>query len=456
MLTLKALREQRAELLDRATAMNELATEEKRELSAEEKTELDGIIGHGKQGEEGYKPGKIDAVDADINRAENLEKRMKAIAVKRAETVPANGGSDGRRFAIPANCRRGTLRSFTGADADYEAYAAGQFYLAAMGRNKAREWCAEHGIDIQNAMGEGGSSTAGQVFVPTPLENTIIRLVEQFGLFRQKAMVWPMTADTDTVPRVTGRLTAYFVSENPSSGTTESQPTADNVTLTAREICTATRFSRNLGEDAIISLADLLTLEIAYAFANKEDSCGFIGDGTSTYGGIVGVKNKVAAGSVYTALAGNTAFSTLDLDDFEAMLGKLPEFAGIQPEWYISKAGWAASMLRLQMAAGGVTVADIANGGTPQFLGYPVNFAQVMNSTLTTQVNATGVVFFGDLRMAAAFGDRIGKSVQFANELYIATNQIGVFGRERFDINVHEIGTSSAAGPMLSMTLPGA
>jgi hypothetical protein len=41
-------------------------------------------------------------------------------------------------------------------------------------------------------------------------------------------------------------------------------------------------------EDAIISIADDLAEEIVYAFSLKEDQCGFIGDGTSTYGGIVG------------------------------------------------------------------------------------------------------------------------------------------------------------------------
>ena len=50
--------------------------------------------------------------------------------------------------------------------------------------------------------------------------------------------------------------------------------------------------------DAIISVGDDLTREMAYAFAVKEDACGFLGDGTSTYGHMTGVKNAIAASGI--------------------------------------------------------------------------------------------------------------------------------------------------------------
>jgi hypothetical protein len=43
----------------------------------------------------------------------------------------------------------------------------------------------------------------------------------------------------------------------------------------------------------VINMGDDLAGEIAYAFALKEDQCGFIGDGTSTYGGMQGVCTKI-------------------------------------------------------------------------------------------------------------------------------------------------------------------
>jgi HK97 family phage major capsid protein len=54
-----------------------------------------------------------------------------------------------------------------------------------------------------------------------------------------------------------------------------------------------TTVSNELNEDAFVNLADDVAGEIAYAFAKKEDECGFVGDGTSTYGGIEGVASKL-------------------------------------------------------------------------------------------------------------------------------------------------------------------
>ena len=109
-----------------------------------------------------------------------------------------------------------------------------------------------------------------------------------------------------------------------------------------------------------------------------------------------------------TAITGNTAFSTLDLADFEAMVGKLPMYPGIRPKWFISQAGWAASMMRLADAAGGNTMAMLAEGPTRMFLGYPVVISQSMNSTLTAQTSTPGLVHFGDLQMGAILGSRRG------------------------------------------------
>ena len=169
-------------------------------------------------------------------------------------------------------------------------------------------------------------------------------------------MVVPMASDTLHMPRRSSGVTAYWTGE--LSEITASQPTLDNVELTVKKLAALVRMSSEVNEDTVVSLADFVTQEIAYAFADKEDLAGFLGDGTSTYGGIVGLKNALQDGSEYTAITGNTAFSTLDLLDFENMIGKLPLYALQNAKWYISRAGWAASMQRLADAAGGNTTQE--------------------------------------------------------------------------------------------------
>jgi hypothetical protein len=59
-----------------------------------------------------------------------------------------------------------------------------------------------------------------------------------------------------------------------------------------------TKFSSELSEDAVINFADDLAGEMAYAQAKLEDNCAFIGDSTSTYGGITGLATAVGAAGV--------------------------------------------------------------------------------------------------------------------------------------------------------------
>jgi HK97 family phage major capsid protein len=87
-------------------------------------------------------------------------------------------------------------------------------------------------------------------------------------------------------PRRTDGLTASFTGEN--TALTESQVSWDNINLTAKKLGVLTRMSTEIEQDAVVAIADWLVGEIAYAFAAKEDDCGFNGDGTSTYGGMRG------------------------------------------------------------------------------------------------------------------------------------------------------------------------
>jgi len=208
--------------------------------------------------------------------------------------------------------------------------------------------------------------------------------------------------------------------------------------------------------DALIDMASDLASEIAYAFALKEDQCAFLGTGASTYDGISGLITELttATASQAEAASGNTAFSTLDLTDFESMIGKLPEYGGIQPEWYIHKAGWAASMMRLADAAGGNTAEVIEGQRRRMFLGYPVNFVQVMNSTLEAQTSTYGLCYFGDMRMAASMGERRGIRIKTSDQRYFEYDQWGIQGTERIDINIHDVGDTSDAGPMIMLSTP--
>jgi len=390
---------------------------------------------------------------ADAAVAKALADYAKPTKVKVPFQAPPASHTKG---TVPAKVKRyGPVRSFKGTDADYKAFKLGAWFAAINGKDWGVRWCKDHGIEVK-AHQEGVNTSGGFLF-PEQFENDMIDLRLEFGVFRRRSHISPMTSDTRSDPRRTGGLTATFAGE--SVAATESTKGWDRVTLTAKKLVAISRISSELAEDAVINIGDDLASEIAYAFSEKEDQAGFNGDGTSTYGGITGVNtrltdvNGVDNGGGLVLGAGNL-FSELTLANFHNLVGILPTFARSGAWWYASPLFFNQVMEKLMIAAGGTTPADIANGGTNRFMGYPVELTEVMP---TTDANSQVAVLFGDLTQASSFGDRRQTTIATSEHATIGSvnvfesDEMAVRGTERFDINVHDVGTATAAGPIVGL-----
>jgi HK97 family phage major capsid protein len=267
-----------------------------------------------------------------------------------------------------------------------------------------------------------------------------------------------MTSDTKDRNRRTGGLTMYPVGEGAAG--TESTKSWDRVSLVAKKWMVLTRISNELNADAIISLMDDLADEVALASATKKDQCGFIGTGASTYQGIHGVQQRLSAlngvddGGGLVLGAGNLA-SEITMANYNSVIGRLPNYANARPVWFCSKWWWASTMQRLETAAGGNTIRDI-QGGTSNvlFLGYPVVWTEVLP---TSDANSQIAALFGDLRLAADYGDRQATTIAISDSATIGTTSVfesdekALRWTERWDINVHDVGTATAAGPVVGL-----
>ena len=442
MKTLKELREENVALIARAQALVNIATEEKRDLKPEEVTEVNSILGVENKG------GLIADNNAKIETLEKLDKVSKECA----NNLAAKAFDDREGVKITPVAYTGPLNGYANAE---QAVIAGHWAAATILNNtKSIQWCKDRGVPM-NAMSVGSESSGG-IFVPEELSTAIVRLVEEYGVIRSNVTVQPMASESFTFARRLSGITARWVGETPTTGVTDSNPTYAPAELKAKNLQAFSYVSMDLMSSATIAVANTVSEEMAYAFAYAEDEAGFNGDGTSTYGGIVGVKNALAAGSIHTAAAGNTAFGTLDLADFETMMGMLPRFARSGAKWYISPEGYAASMQRLMNAAGGNTMTDFGNGPQLVFQGKPVELVESMNQTLTAQVSTAGLVYYGNFRQGIKLGQKAGMEMMVYRELYARNRQIGLESTVRVDINVHERGTASAAGPIIGLSTPGA
>lgn len=375
-----------------------------------------------------------------------------------AGALPGNSGSDPTqsRVDITSQMRPAKLVAFKGSDAEQNAYRAGQWVAATLFNNgKAKQWCKDHGIPMVLNAAVEGDDTKGGFLVPAVLERSIIDLREEYGLFRTLARIRPMASDFQTVPRRAGGLTAYPVGE--AADLTASDKLWSAVNLTARKWGVLAKYSSEIAEDAIISIADDLAQEISYAFAVAEDTAGLNGDGSSTYHGITGVVTKfqavIGAGQLAGAMdaaSGHDTFAEIDNVDLANLMGKVPIYALGRSVWICSGVAWATVFARLQMAAGGNTKVELAGRLFDSYLGYPILKSPIMPTT-TGDLSDKVMLLFGDPRSAISMGTRRGVTLAVSTDRYFESDQIGIRGIERFDINVHDIGDATTPGPLVAL-----
>lgn len=357
--------------------------------------------------------------------------------------------------------RYGRVQNFRGEDKELKAYQFGNWFIGTILHEKqrtvltekARQYCMDWGLSVK-AQSEG-VNTAGGYLVPNEFANDIIDLREEYGVFRRNTKVVPMARETKSVPRRVSGLTVYYPGEGVAI--TESSKVWDMVNLMVRKYACLAIYSSELSEDAIISIGDDLAQEVAYAFALAEDTNGFNGDGTSAYAGTTGVRQKLVdtfttsggTGLILVSdIASTDRWAEILLTDFEKMLGALPIYARRNAKWFCSSTFFHTVMHKLQLAAGGNSAIDIANGGSYRFLGMPVVESQVFP---VTPAASHVPCILGDLALASKLGDRRELTLAMSDQYRFAEDQIAIKGTQRIDINVHDVGATGVAGPVVGL-----
>jgi len=402
---------------------------------------------------------EADELKKQIERIENdnkLRAQVDAAISALGKTTPPKSSPDpitNEPHTVPAQpkgYRFGRLKAFKN---EQDAWKSAVWMKAAIfGDRRAEREAMNLGLDIRNSMSEG-VNTAGGAIVPDEMSQTIIDLREIYGVFRRNTKVVAMGREVMTMPRRTGGLTAYFTAEN--TAITASDKSFNQVNLVAKKLGVLTYLSTELDQDAVISIVDDLASEMAYSFALKEDQCGFTGDGTSTYGGVYGLTQRIldsanTASAVDCATAGHDTFAEVDATDLATLMGKLPVYAMQNAKFYCSGVAKSLVFDRLLATAGGNTVGTLQGSTGGSYLGYPIVVSQVL-PTSTGNLNNLPMLFFGDLTLASTMGDRRGIAVRRDDSYKFAEDQITLKATERVDIVVHDLGDTSTAGPIVGL-----
>lgn len=405
--------------------------------------------------------------------AEQLRLSASVVKANRGRIVGQSADDnaiEAKRISFPTGGHR--VKHFFGAserENNEKAYRFGVFALAGAGSPWARERAKSLGVPITKAHTEG-VNTAGGTYVPDEFSGDLIRLVEEYGVFRRNARVMPMSRDTLSVPRATSGLTAYFVGE--AAAGTESTGASDRVLLSTKKLMVLTTASTELQEDSIIAFGDLLMKQAATAISYKEDDCGFNGDGTSTYGGIFGVRQRLSelngvddgGGLVIAGTANADTYPEVTQADIGKLMGSTPMYPGAREKFYCSKPFFGQVFQRLAVSPGATSgTVNVSGGGSSvaemqstairfMYLGVPVEIVQVMPKTAAASQICC---LFGDLSLSSTFGDRRQIIMTTSDSALNAFEQDETCFKwtERFDIVNHDLGDASSAGPVVGLIL---
>lgn len=390
---------------------------------------------------------EADRLVPELEHEKKIADRINSLRSQmRATAAPVEVSDSPKAVAKRAKPRYGKLRGFESAD---DAEVAGRWIRGfILGREEDRNWYHDN---IEERALSSTDNSKGGVFIPETFASTVIRLVDEYSAIPNQANVIPMSSDTLYIPRRVSGNAAYFVSDNSES--TASDMSTDNVMLSAKECRVASRVPNSLIEDSVVDLAGLVAEEFALALSRKIDDAGFAGDGTSTHGGIRGIQWKFENETLTAGTndSGESALSSVTIDDFAETIGKLPSYARAGAGWYVTPQVYSTCMLPLMLSAGGVSAAELAAGASEQrFMGYPVYFN---NSMRTSVSNGQVVALFGNMRLSTHYGLRRDITVRASTDRYIEFNQTYFQALCRFDIVTSDVGDASTAGPVVALTL---
>ena len=342
----------------------------------------------------------------------------------------------------------GRLRAFQNAK---DAYSVGMWFKAKGGDADAKRWCQDHGVEGR-AMGST-SANSGSAAVPDVLSSTVIRLVDQYSAFAQNATNVTMPSDVLLFPRRTGGTTAYWIDEN--TAITASDPTMNQVTLTAKKVTGAVVVASELLQDSIVSIADFIAAELGLSLANAVETAAFSGNPanapgvaglvTSHTGGLLAASGATYAASLVTA-AGDTP-EEVTKGNLLAMMAAVPQHSRQGAKWFCSPYFFATCMQALDLNQGGSV--GLSQGMGLTFLGSEV----VLTDRLPSGADSTGAIMalYGNMANSSYYGVRQGIEIASSDQVNFLSDQTVIRAVARVAITHANLGSASVAGPVIGL-----
>lgn len=263
-----------------------------------------------------------------------------------------------------------------------------------------------------------GVDSEGGFTVPTEQRNTILSLMETYGLGRQRCTVLPIKTNEFTMPKLTGGVRVYWIGEGKTIP--ETQPSFGELKMIVKKLAALVPITSELLDDTSIAIANLLATLFAQALAKEEDRVVFMGNVPTNSDPFNGVMFDPDV-NVYTLPATKTSFNDLTADDLANVISNLSTTLIQGAQFYMHRTVF--NVIRKLKDSQGQYIYSEPNGQDPGMIwGYPFTLTESLPSITDTAAN-TKFLFFGNLEHYY-IADRMNMSVARSEHVGFANDRV--------------------------------
>lgn len=237
---------------------------------------------------------------------------------------------------------------------------------------------------------EGRDSDGGYLVQPE-YRNTMMSLIQQYGVARQFCTVIPMSTTELIMPKLTGGVQVYWIGEGQTI--TETQPTFGEFRMTVKKLAALVPMTSELLNDANLAIANLLATLFAQALAKEEDRIVFAGNTAASdpFNGVLydpGVYGHILG-------SGKTKFTSATASDLADVTSRNPIYTQ-GARWFMHRTIF--NVIRQLQDGDGMYIWGNPTQSSDQGLiwGYPYTLVESMPAVTATAVS-TPYIFFGNL-----------------------------------------------------------
>lgn len=246
----------------------------------------------------------------------------------------------------------------------------------------------------------GLSDGVGGYLIPDELRAEVLRVAEkQYGLARRDMRYLPFAGagNERRIPALSGSVAVTWTDE--AAAKTSTAPSFGIVTQTLKKLAAIVPMTEEIIEDSAINLTSLVAELFAEAVAKEEDLQFFNGNGTVW----TGILNN---GSVNVTRTSTSNATSITADDLLDMQDATPTGALSGAKYYMHRTVFGV-VRKLKAATTGEYIVQQPTGtDVATIWGYPVELSDAFPTLAASATVSKPIVLFGNLKVAAIFGDK--------------------------------------------------